>query len=97
MSIDDVVFYYLGLNLVWHDQHGHWIPDEYRYRCNETVTTDWYDYAATHGITWELPPILPTWAIIEMDQYYRDKYYGISSEEEDEEVKIEEMMDIVQL
>jgi len=70
------VFYDLDLHLVWHDSSGNWIPYEYReaYYSEENNPMDWYSYCDYLGIQWSAPRILPSWAIADMDQYYRDKY-----------------------
>ena len=68
-------FYTLDLHMVWHDNSGNWIPDEYRYHIEENNTMDWYSYCDYSGIIWYAPRILPLWAIWDMDQYYRDDYH----------------------
>lgn len=67
--------YELDLHLVWHDNSGNWIPDEYRYHYDENGTLDWYSYCDFYDIHWSAPRLLPVWLIDDMDQYYRDQYY----------------------
>ena len=71
---NEEVFYDLGLDQVWCD-NGNWIPDEYRYHINENGTLDWYSYCHYYNIPWSWPEFLPNWAIEDMDQYYRDQYH----------------------
>lgn len=77
---DEDVFYSLGLDRVWHDNSGNWIPDEYRYDGNENNILGWYSYCQVHNIHWPYPVGLPNWAIEDMDQYYRDSYYLTATE-----------------
>jgi len=80
-DVDDTLFYFLGLDLVWHDNNGHWIPDEYRYPPGHPQPLNWYEYCVSYNITWTISGTLPNWAIELMDQYYRDLYYNTQSEE----------------
>ena len=79
-GLDDDVFYALGLDRVWHDDGGNWIPDEHRYHGDENQIMDWYSYCQVHHINWGFPQLLPNWAIEDMDQYYRDLYKDHLSE-----------------
>ena len=87
---DDIKFYEWGIDLVWHDQSGNWIPDEYRYHPNDNSILNWYSYCDLYGITWDLPRLLPNWAIDEMDQFYRERYYLPFSNENDPQFELPE-------
>ena len=77
---NEEVFYDLGLDQVW-CINGDWIPDEERYHINENGAMDWYSYSDLYHIAGTFPALLPTFAIEDMDQYYRDRYYGIITED----------------
>ena len=74
-------FYDLDLHLVWHDGSGNWIPDEYRYHIEENGALDWSTSCVYYGILWDAPRLLPQWAIMDMDQFYRAQYYQNLTEE----------------
>jgi hypothetical protein len=80
-DIVDDSYYDLGLDLIWHDG-GNWIPDEYRCPPGHSQPLNWYEYCDAYNITWLFPRTIPNWAMESMDQYYRDKYYGIEPTEE---------------
>jgi hypothetical protein len=84
---NDEVFYALGLDQVWHDG-GNWIPLEYRYN-GETKEMDWYTYVDVYNIDWLFERKLPSWAIQDMDNYYQEKYY-LSSTDENEVIPLTE-------
>jgi hypothetical protein len=80
-GISDELFYGPGLDLVWHDNNGYWIPDEFRYPPGQPQPLSWYEYCDTYNIIWLFPRTLPNWAIDSMDQYYRDSHYYNLDEE----------------
>jgi hypothetical protein len=83
-SRNDEVFYALGLDQVWHEG-GNWIPLEYRYN----GAMDWYSYVDVYNIDWPYERKLPEWAIQDMDNYYQEKYY-LSSTDENEVIPLTE-------
>ena len=80
-GVDEAQFYYLCLDLVWHDNNGHWTPDEFRYLPGHPQPLNWYEYCDAYNIIWLCPRTLPNWAIETMDQYYRDRHYQNTSED----------------
>ena len=66
--------------MVW-THNGTWIPDHLRYPEGWVDQLDWYTYCDTFHIPWEAARLLPWWAMEEMDQYQRDKYYRHTSRE----------------
>jgi len=80
-GVTDDMFYNAGLDLVWHDNDGHWIPDEFRYPPGHSQPLNWYEYCDAYNIIWVFPSTLANWAIESMDEYCRDRYYQNASEQ----------------
>ena len=89
-------FYLWGLDLVWRDNNGHWIRDEYRYDPDDNLILDWYSYCDVYNIQWNYPRLLTNWLIEDMDQHYREQCYDSYADEENAQPNSPEHKDLEQ-